>query len=102
MAYDTDDILAIFIYNESLAVAIRRGAPVASYSIDRKCLQQYLTRLTHPDTATLFCFSCARTFPCLHGSKENPIRRYRIQKIQKDMEMSTSATFFLEWQKIRH
>ena len=36
MAYDTDDILALSIYNESLAIAIRRGAPLTSYSIDRK------------------------------------------------------------------
>ena len=86
-AYNTDDILALFIYNESLAVAIRRGAPLASYLIDRKCLQSYLTHLTHPDTATLICFICAPQFPCLHGSKENPIRRYRVQNIQKGTGM---------------
>ena len=47
MAYDTDDFLAFSIYSESLAVAIRRGAPLASYSIGRKCLQECLTHLTH-------------------------------------------------------
>ena len=36
--YD-DKILAISVYSEGLALAIRRGAPLASYSIDRRCLQ---------------------------------------------------------------
>ena len=30
--------LAMSVYNEGLAIAIRRGAPLASYSIDRRCL----------------------------------------------------------------
>ena len=53
MPYDTDNILALFIYNESLAIAIRRGAPLASYSIDRRSLQEYMKHLPHPDTAAL-------------------------------------------------
>ena len=36
--YD-ESVLAMSVYNEGLALAIRRGAPLASYSIDRRCLQ---------------------------------------------------------------
>ena len=32
--YGSNNLLALSIYNESLAIAIRRGAPLASYSID--------------------------------------------------------------------
>ena len=46
MTYDSDAVLALSVYNESLAIALRRGAPLASYSIDRKCLQAYATHST--------------------------------------------------------
>ena len=43
--------LALSIYNEGLEIAIRRGAPLASYSIDGTCLKEYMKHLTHADTA---------------------------------------------------
>ena len=79
MTYDSDAVIALSVYNESLAIAIRRGAPFASYSIDRTCLRAYATHLTHSDTATLICFSCARKFPCVHGATINPIQTYNIK-----------------------
>ena len=94
MAYDNDNILALSISNESLAIAIRRGAPLASYSSDRKCLDSYMKHLTHPDAAILICFSCARNFPCLHASKENPIRRYRVDRNMNGTTKSTPSCFF--------
>ena len=51
MLYDSDNILALSIYNESLTIAIRRGAPLASYSIDRKCSNSYMKHVTHADAA---------------------------------------------------
>ena len=38
-------VLAISIYNEGIAMAIRRGAPLASYSIDRRCLNEYMKKV---------------------------------------------------------
>ena len=75
MTYDSDAVLALSVSNESLAIAIRRGVPLAAYSIDRRCLQAYVTHFTHSDTATLICFSRARKSPCVHGAKGNPIQR---------------------------
>ena len=94
MTYDSDAVLALSVYNESLAIAIRRGAPLASYSIDRKCLQAYAKRLTHSDTATLLCFSCALKFPCVYGAKGNPIQRYNIRNPQKQTIAMTMFSFF--------
>ena len=75
MTYDSDAVLALSVYNESLAIAIRRGAPLASYSIDRRCLEAYTTHSTHSDTTTLICFSCAWNIPYVHGAKDIPIQR---------------------------
>ena len=32
-------VLAFSVYNEAIAIAVRQGAPLASYSIDRRCLK---------------------------------------------------------------
>ena len=66
-----------------LAIAIRRGTPLASYSIDRKCVQQYIAHLTHADSSSLVCFRCARAFPGVHGTKQNPLRRYPASALTK-------------------
>ena len=62
--HNKDEItLALSIYNEGIATAIRRGAPLASYSIDRKCLLEYNKHLIHNNTGASVCFTCARKFP---------------------------------------
>ena len=95
MSYDNEeDMLALSIYNESIAIAIRRGAPLASYSIDRKCLNEYMKHLIRADTAALICFSCARKYPCLFGSKQDPIRRYRVQTDRTKGSLTSSSRFF--------
>ena len=65
--------LALSIYNEGIATAVRQGAPLASYSIDRRCMLQYNKHLSHKDTGASICFVCARRFPRIHGAKHNPI-----------------------------
>lgn len=52
-AYNDERLFAVSVYNEGIALAIRRGAPLASYSIDRRCLKSYMTSLTHSDTNAL-------------------------------------------------
>ena len=75
-----ESVLALSVYNESLACAIRRGAPLASYSIDRRCLQSYMEHLMSPDTATSVCFTCAQKFPRISGTNSNPIISMKIIK----------------------
>lgn len=65
---ENQQVLALSVYNEGIAMAVRRGAPLASFSIDRKCLQQYTYHLTNSETKSLVCFVCARRF--LHVSGE--------------------------------
>ena len=59
----SQDILLMSVYSESIAIATRKGAPVASYSIDRRCMMNYVRDLVCEDTCALICFSCARRFP---------------------------------------
>lgn len=70
--------LALSIYNEGIATAVRQGAPLASYSIDRRCILEYNTHLMHENTGASVCFVCARKFPRVHGVKNNPIRFYSL------------------------
>ena len=66
-------VFAISIYNEALAMAIRAGAPLASYSIDRRCLHDYMTSLTDESTNALMCLLYARRYTHVHGAKQNHI-----------------------------
>ena len=59
--------LALSVYNEGIATAVRQGAPLASYSIDRRCMLQYNTHLRHENTSSLVCFLCAPS--SLHGER---------------------------------
>ena len=91
---DDDHILALSFYNEGFATAVRKGAPSASYSIDRKGLQQYMLHLTYSDTATLVCFTCARKFPFVHGAKKSPIRRHRVLSHDEMRDQSVQVSFW--------
>ena len=61
-AIGEDEALLASVYNESIATAIRKGAPLASYSIDRRCMQNYVPDLVKDDTCALVCIVCARRF----------------------------------------
>ena len=83
--------LEVSVYNEGIAIAIRKGAPLASYSIDRRCLQQYMQNLVSKGTGTSVCFTCARKFPHIEGTQRNPIRMYplltRVEKQRKNSQL---------------
>ena len=57
-------------YNEAIATVVRQGAPLASYSIDRRCLYNYTTAVQNDKVQALICFCCARRFPYLGHRKE--------------------------------
>ena len=60
-------------YDEAIAVVVRRGAPLASYSIDRRCLLNCASCLSDAGPQSLVCFSCARRFPYIPGWQRNEI-----------------------------
>ena len=57
-----EELLAMSVYNEGLAVAIRRGAPLASYVIERRCLHEYAKHVTDEHTFAAVCFVLCTTF----------------------------------------
>ena len=62
-------------YNEAIAVLVRQGAPLAAYSIDRRCLFNYTQALSDDGVEALICFACARRFPYIAARQEkNEIR----------------------------
>ena len=56
--------LALSIYDEGVATAARQGAPLASYSIDRRCMLQYNTHLKHQNTGALVFCLCTQVPTC--------------------------------------
>jgi len=73
-------------YNEAIAISVRRGAPLAAYSIDRRCLGNYVEAMHDPELGSLTCFSCARRFPYASTRRRNaiswisPLRQSNVQQ----------------------
>ena len=71
---DDESIVYASVYNEGIATAVRRGAPLACLAIDRRCLYNY-EMATHGDgVASLICWCCARRFPYVESRKVNEVR----------------------------
>jgi hypothetical protein len=86
--------LALSVYNEGIAMAVRRGAPLASYSIDRKCLHAYMQHLTNADTNALVCFVRARRFLHVSGGKNNEIALRSLLTCEVDGSSFQSSMCF--------
>ncbi len=65
----------VSVYNEALAEKCREGAPLATYSIDRRCLQNYVQAIGGDNIETPICFLCACTYTLSKTGKpdEQPI-----------------------------
>ena len=56
LAFHTEEERLIGSYNEAIAEMIRQGAPLATYSIDRRCLYNYSGQGNHASSRfTFFC-----------------------------------------------
>ena len=82
------------MYNEGIAMAVRRGAPIASYSMDRKCLHAYMQHLTNVDTNALVCFVCARRFLHVSGGKNNAIALRSLLTCEVDASFFETSVCF--------
>ena len=95
----SQDILLMSVYNESIAIATRKDAPVASYSIDRRCMMNYVRALVSEDTCALICFSCARRFPYVPHTKHIKIKNVKLlEKLAQD-EVENSTFCGLSWKQ---
>jgi hypothetical protein len=61
------------VYNEAIAEKIRQGAPLASYSIDRRCLRNYSEATSNNNIQAPICFLCACIYPYVSTQKINAI-----------------------------
>ena len=96
---ENQQVLALSVYNEGIAMAVRRGAPLASFSIDRKCLQQYTYHLANSETKPLVCFVCARRFLHVSGAKNNDIDFRALLTEQSDSRSDGTSLLFLGMQR---
>ena len=80
-------------YNAALTVKVQKSAPLATYSIDRRCMYQYVTKLGNDQVDSLICFCCARRFPYVKDFLRNEINwRTPLQQPSTFMGMSAAAT----------
>jgi hypothetical protein len=88
---NSPNILLMSVYSESIAIATRKDAPVASYSIDRRCMMNHVRDLVSEDTCALICFSCARRFPYVpHTKKHKNLKVKLLERVAEDeVENST-------------
>ena len=70
---DAPQYIVCSIVNEAIATKIRKGAPFACNSIDRRALASFTGTLTDATTESLVCVSCACVFPRVATQ-----RRHRI------------------------
>merc|ERR1711884_332159 len=61
------------VYNEAIAVVARRGAPLATGSIDRRSLNNFVGAFVGEGIQSLVCLSCARRFPHVATWRKNDI-----------------------------
>ena len=60
-------------YNEAIAIKVREGAPLASYSIDRRRLRKYAETTSGDKIQAPICFLCACICPRGSAFAKNPI-----------------------------
>jgi hypothetical protein len=61
-------------YNEAIAWKVREGAPLATYSIDRRALRNYASAFEGAGVNEMICFSCARRFAHVATRSHNEIK----------------------------
>ena len=60
---DSEAVRLFSAYCEALAEKVREGAPLDTYSIDRRAILNYNRATADDQIYSLICFSCARRFP---------------------------------------
>ena len=73
VSQDDERVRMFSAYCEALALKVRQGPPLDTYSIDRRAILNYNSAAADDQIHSLICFSCARRFPhmkCLGDKNE--------------------------------
>ena len=89
-----DSIKLWSVYCEAIAWKIRQGAPLASYSIDRRAIANYAHALDADGIEELICFSCARRFPYIARASSHEIQWYKALSSTGVLETTSSCMQF--------
>jgi hypothetical protein len=84
-------------YNEAIAIKVREGAPLATYSIDRRCLRKYAEATSGDQIEAPISFLCACMCPRGSAFARNPIE-WRRPKLHQNLlffsgEKTTQSLF---------
>ena len=78
-------------YNEAISTVVRQGAPLSTFSIDRRCIHNYTGFLTGQSVESLICMSCARRFPRVDSFVRNEIRWVQAMSHTKPSQTETAG-----------
>jgi hypothetical protein len=91
---DSDDVRRFSAYCEALATKVRKGAPLDTYSIDRRAMSKYNHATADDQIYMPICISCARRFPHIASLDKSGRRPKNEIRWQKPMETDQDVKFF--------
>ena len=91
---DSIEVRRFSAYCEAIAWKVRQGAPLDTYSIDRRAVLQYNTATADDQVYMPMCFSCARRFPHIASLDKEGRKPKNEIRWQKPVQSEEGGTFF--------
>ena len=91
---DSEQLRRFSAYCEAIACKIRQGAPLDTYSIDRRAIMQYSMATADDQIYMPMCFSCARRFPHIASLDKQDQKPKNEIRWQKPLSSTEDVKFF--------
>ena len=91
---DSEEVRGFSAYCEAIAWKIRQGAPLDTYSIDRRAVRQYNMATADDQVYMPMCFSCARRFPHVASLDKLDQKPKNAIRWQKPISLTEGVKFF--------
>jgi len=83
---DKDDVRFFSAYSEAIAVKTRAGAPLDTFSIDRRAILKYNEAVADDSVHSLVCFSCAMRYTHVKSfGEKNEIQWQKVLSGDRDI-----------------
>jgi hypothetical protein len=91
---DSEEVRRFSAYCEAIAWKVRQGAPLDTYSIDRRAVLQYNKATADDQIYMPMCFSCARRFPHIASLDKEGRKPKNEIRWQKPIDAENDVKFF--------
>ena len=66
-----DKVRILSAYNETIATAIRTGAPLVTFAIERRCIENYMAATKEQKIQAPICLTCGCKYPFVESRNVN-------------------------------